>query len=323
MCSVRNHTYSYVCLRRHGNIFGRQKKEKQCDSAGTLGSVVGDGNFQLNYNWKFALRFHRAWRCAMSDWLTCAAHISHVHDFKNVMISQAAHHQHYITEEEEEEVKYTRRSVQHSQFNWQNERANGFLCKQIQYFIWFCAYVWQSRHTLAMALYTHTHHLQWWRTSVAAILHHRIDMNNLMKRQTSIGDIHILRRTTVRGISRAATAAEAAASTGNATPEQKIWLEKHNQHDDTTGHWAFDSDLFMICAWVDTKTNRKRIGRQSYVVPISNGVSFVYERRRAIVRIGDVTWGFTHICDAVVHHRRRVARVLRHELFVCSVCVRR
>lgn len=57
------------------------------------------------------------------------------YDFKNVMISQAAHHQHYITEEEEEEVKYTRRSVQHSQFNWQNERANGFLCKQIQYFI--------------------------------------------------------------------------------------------------------------------------------------------------------------------------------------------
>lgn len=187
----------------------------------------------------------------------------------------------------------------------------------IFYLIW-CICVAVTAYTRDASTHQNTHTLQRWRTSVVAILHHRIDMNNLMKRQTSIGDIHILRRTTVRGISRAATAA--AVSTGNASPKKKYgWRNTINMT--TRTRLGIDSDLFMICAWVDTKTNRKRIGRQSNVVPISNGVSFVYERRRAAVRIGDVTRGFTHNWDAAVHRWCRVARVVRHKLFVRSVCV--
>lgn len=114
-------------------------------------------------------------------------------------------------------------------------------------------------HTLTTP--TSTHIIMTWRTRVVAIPHHRINMNNLMKLQTSTGGTSMYwRRTTACGINYQTK------PTANETGRKKKMITgKHNQHDDTNGHWAFDSDLFMIWAWIGTKINRNRNGCQCYL----------------------------------------------------------
>lgn len=135
-------------------------------------------------------------------------------------------------------------------------------------------------HTLTLP---NTHNIMIWQTRVVAIPHHRINMNNLMKQQTSTGDTFIhRRRTTARGINYTNET-----NSKRDGANKKLITGKYNQHDDTTGHWAFDSDLFMNCAWIGTKINRNR---PSMIGELWRCLRFYGPRMPSSIHVEDVTW---------------------------------